>query len=141
MDAPPMRRRRAAMSQINVVPYIDVMLVLLIIFMVAAPMLPTGNVELPSLGEAAQTPEKPIQITVNADQSLVLMDRANQFEQPVTLAELPARIAALRDAGGNRPVVIAGDKSVRYGSVLQVMDALQRQNIARIGLLVQPTGK
>ncbi|MBI4754044.1 MAG: protein TolR [Betaproteobacteria bacterium] len=132
-------RQRRLMNQINVVPYIDVMLVLLVIFMVTAPMIQTGNIDLPSVGKSAQPPSAPIEITVRADQSLTLRDRAEGGpERSVSREEMVRAIGAAQARDPHKPVVIAGDKSVKYESVLGVMDALQRANVQRIGLLVQP---
>jgi biopolymer transport protein TolR len=128
------------MSQINVVPYIDVMLVLLVIFMVTAPMIQTGSVDLPSVGKSSQPPVAPLEVIIKADASLALRDRSKDgTEQVVTRADLAARIKETQTANPQQPVLIAGDKSVRYEVVLGVMDELQRQQVAKIGLLVQPT--
>jgi biopolymer transport protein TolR len=132
-------RQRRLMNEINVVPYIDVMLVLLVIFMVTAPMIQTGNIELPSVGKSAQPPVAPLEVIVRADRSLALRDRSKgDREEPLELAQLAA---AIRNAQAQNPaqaVLIAGDRNVRYEAVLQIMDTLQKQNVAKIGLLVQP---
>ncbi len=133
------RHKRQLMNQINVVPYIDVMLVLLIIFMVTAPMVQPGNVELPSVGKSAQPPVAPLEITVKADGSLTLRDRAgNATEQDLGKSELAQKVRAAQRKNPEQAVLIAGDKNVRYEAVLGVMDELQRQQVAKIGLLVQP---
>lgn len=127
------------MNQINVVPYIDVMLVLLVIFMVTAPMIQTASVDLPSVGKASQPAVAPLEVIVHADASLVLRNRAtNDPEQPVSRADLAARIKEAQTKNPQQAVLIAGDKNVRYEAVLGVMDELQRQQVAKIGLLVQP---
>jgi len=131
------------MNQINVVPYIDVMLVLLVIFMVTAPLANPGVVDLPSLGKSAQPPAAPLEVMIRADATLVLRerDKGNNAERNVSNAEL---VAALRDRQArnpDQPVVIAADKNVRYDAVLKVMDELQRANIRRVGLLVQPAAR
>lgn len=132
-------RQRRLMNQINVVPYIDVMLVLLVIFMVTAPMIQTGSVDLPSVGKAATPPVAPLEVMVKADGQLALRDRAQGADEiGVDKEELAARIKAAQAANPQQPVLIAGDKNVRYEVVLSVMDMLQKQNIARIGLLVAP---
>ncbi len=132
-------RKRRLMNEINVVPYIDVMLVLLVIFMVTAPMIQTGSVDLPSVGKSSQPPVAPLEVIIKADSSLALRDRSKgSAEQVVTRADLAGRIKQAQAANPQQSVLIAGDKSVRYEAVLAVMDELQRQQVARIGLLVQP---
>ena len=132
-------KQRRLMNQINVVPYIDVMLVLLVIFMVTAPMIQTGNIDLPSVGKAAQAPAAPLEVIVRADQKLALRDRAKgDKEIPIREEELAGYIKALQAKNPKQPVLIAGDKDVRYEAVLRVMDELQKQQVAKIGLLVQP---
>jgi len=136
-------RQRKLMNQINVVPYIDVMLVLLVIFMVTAPMIQTGSVDLPSVGKAnAQPPVAPLEVIVHADQSLALKDRSKgDKEVAVTRADLAERIKEAQAKNKDQPVLIAGDKNVKYEAVLGVMDELQKQQVAKIGLLVQPGKK
>ncbi|MBU0753035.1 MAG: protein TolR [Gammaproteobacteria bacterium] len=132
-------RQRRLMNQINVVPYIDVMLVLLVIFMVTAPMIQTGSVDLPSVGKSQQAPAAPLEITIKADQSLTLRDRAKGGEEVgVARGDLAARLKEAQAKNPQQPVLIAGDKSVKYEAVLSVMDELQRAQVAKIGLLVQP---
>jgi len=132
-------RQRRLMNQINVVPYIDVMLVLLVIFMVTAPLIHTASVDLPSVGKASQPPAQPLEVLIRGDGSLALRDRARSgAERPVVRRELAALIKDAQDKDPQRAVVIAGDKNVRYEAVLNVMDELQKQQVARIGLLVQP---
>lgn len=126
------------MNQINVVPYIDVMLVLLVIFMVAPQATPTGSIELPSVGQASQTPAQPIEVIVKADGKLALRDRdQGGKEEAVTRDALVTRIRDLQGAKPDRAVVVAGDKAARYEEILKVMDTLQGNGITRIGLLVQ----
>jgi len=133
------RKSRRLMNQINVVPYIDVMLVLLIIFMVTAPMIQPGSVDLPSVGKSTQPPVAPLEITVKADGTLTLRDRStNSNEDELTKAELAQRVRAAQKKNPEQAVLIAGDRNVKYDSVLGVMDELQRQQVAKIGLLVQP---
>ncbi len=132
-------RQRRLMNEINVVPYIDVMLVLLVIFMVTAPMIQTGSVDLPSVGKSQTPPVAPLEIIVKADQSLALRDRARGGQETnITRADLAKRLKEMQAKNPQQPVLIAGDKSVKYEAVLSVMDELQRQQIAKIGLLVQP---
>jgi biopolymer transport protein TolR len=133
-------RQRKLMNQINVVPYIDVMLVLLVIFMVTAPMIQTATVDLPSVGKSnAQPPVAPLEVIVRADQSLALRDRSKgDKEMPVTRAELAQRLKESQARNAQQAVLIAGDKNVKYEAVLGVMDELQQAQVGRIGLLVQP---
>ncbi len=132
-------RQRRLMNQVNVVPYIDVMLVLLVIFMVTAPMIQTGSVDLPSVGKSQAPPAAPLEIIVKADQSLAMRDRARGGQEfMVTRADLAEQLRAAQAKNPQQPVLIAGDKSVRYEAVLGVMDELQREHVAKIGLLVQP---
>lgn len=132
-------KQRRLMNEINVVPYIDVMLVLLVIFMVTAPMPPAGSINLPSVGKSAQPPTAPLEVIVKADASLALRDRASDSaEKTVTRAELVSYIKQLQIKNPQQPVLIAGDKDVKYEAVLNVMDELQRQQVEKIGLLVQP---
>ncbi|MEY4328497.1 MAG: hypothetical protein RL703_316 [Pseudomonadota bacterium] len=137
-----MRNRRKLKNEINVVPYIDVMLVLLVIFMVTAPMMPTGNIDLPTVGTAATPPAAPIEVTVREDRSLAIADRgSNGKEQSVSLDQLTDQLLTMQKGNPDTPVLIAGAKNVPYEAVLQVMDQLQRAQIKRVGLLVAPTGK
>ena len=132
-------RQRRLMNEINVVPYIDVMLVLLVIFMVTAPMIQTGNIELPSVGKASQPPVAPLEVIVRADRSLALRDRSKgDREESIDRSQLAGLIKTAQAKNPQQAVLIAGDRSVRYEEVLNVMDLLQKQHVTRIGLLVQP---
>ena len=139
-------RPRRLMNQINVVTYVDVMLVLLVIFMVTAPLVTTGVVDLPSVGKSAQLPAAPLEVIIKADGSLMLRQRAGvpsgggggqAQERRVTTAELVGALRERQAQNPDQPVVIAGDKDVRYEAVLKVMDELQKANIRRVGLLVK----
>ena len=131
------------MNQINVVPYIDVMLVLLVIFMVTAPLVNPGVVDLPSVGKSAQPPVAPLEVVIRADATLLLRDRAKGGgdERRVTNAELVAVLKKRQAGNADQPVVISADKDVRYEAVMKVMDELQRANVKRVGLMVKPTGR
>jgi biopolymer transport protein TolR len=134
-----MARTRKQVAQINVVPMIDVMLVLLVIFMVTAPFINPGQVELPSVGQTAQTPSQPLEIIIKESGEYRLRDRAaGGAERTVVRAELAAEVAALHRARPDQPVVIAADKNVRYEEVMHTMTILQRAQITRIGLLARP---
>jgi len=131
--------RRRSMNEINMVPFIDVMLVLLIIFMVTAPLITTGMVDLPSVGQSQQRPDKVIEVIVSGDEKLRL--RVDQQEPAaVTLAQLAQRVRSQQAGDAKVPVVISGDKSVRYERVVQVMDTLQRAGVQRVGLAVKQGG-
>ena len=135
-------RQRRMKNEINVVPYIDVMLVLLVIFMVTAPMMTTANIDLPSVGKAAQQAEKPLEVIIRPDRTLALIDRAGRgSERPVTREELVQAVLAAQARNPDQPVLISGDRSVRYEAVLEVMDALQRQQVKRVALNVQISTK
>ena len=133
-------RERRLKNEINVVPYIDVMLVLLVIFMVTAPMMTTASIDVPSVGKASQAPAEALQVNIRADQSLSL-SLSGKAERNMTRSELSAAIIEAQRKNPDQPVLIVGDKNVKYEAVLSVMDELQRQQVKRIGLLVQPTGK
>ena len=125
------------MNQINVVPYIDVMLVLLVIFMVTAPLIQVASVDVPTVGKASQAPVDPLQVIVKADQTLAFRTTPNAAPRDVSREELLRLVAEAQKKNPQQPVVVAGDKSVRYEAVMQVMDDLQKQQVARVGLLVQ----
>jgi len=133
------RRPRKAMNQINVVPYIDVMLVLLVIFMVTAPFINPAQVELPSVGKSAAAPVAPLEVTLREDGSLTLRDRAGEDPgESITEDRLAAAIQARQQIKPQQPVVISADKNVRYEGVMRVMDTLQSLGVPRVGLLVKP---
>jgi len=133
------RRTRKAMNEINVVPYIDVMLVLLVIFMVTAPFISPTQVELPSIGKSEQAPAAPLEVMIRADGEMVLRDRGiNEAGETIDEARLAEKVRArLLDKPG-QPVVISADRDVRYEHVMRAMDTLQNMGIARVGLLTKP---
>jgi len=130
------------MHDINIVPYVDVMLVLLVIFMVTAPLITPGVIDLPSVSKAANAPATPLEVVIRENRSMILRVRdkhgAVAEERPVARGELARLIRERQAESPDRPVLIAADKDVRYEAVLNVMDELQRQQVRRIGLLVQP---
>ena len=131
-----MRRERKAINQMNVVPYIDVMLVLLVIFMITAPLI-TGQVELPSMGSKLNVPVQPLEVTVRG-QALWLRDMATSAAQVrVSQDELVARLKEAQARRPDQPVVIAADRGARYQEVLEVLDVLQRNGVKRVGLLAR----
>jgi biopolymer transport protein TolR len=136
-----MRRTRKSINQINVVPYIDVMLVLLVIFMVTAPLINPGVIELPSVGTKLVAPAQPLEVTLRTDRTLWLADRqAGAAAVQVSRDELVARIRAKQAQLPDQPVVIAADRAARYEDVLGVLDLLQRNGAKRVGLLARPPG-
>ncbi len=127
------RHKRRVMNQINVVPYIDVTLVLLIIFMVTAPMTNPGVVELPKVGQTLKQPAKPpMMITVGKDKKITFENE--QVEKDALLAKVRAAL----DATPERAVVIAADKNVMYDDVVQVMNLLKVNDVQQVGLLLAP---
>ena len=132
-------RGRRTISEINMVPFIDVMLVLLIIFMVTAPLITPSMIALPKVGKASGQPPKPIQIEISKDE--VIQIKSGGSTTPVKLAEIGAAVKRLQPAAPATeqvtPVVISADKSIKYETVVKVMDALQKANVTRVGLSVQ----
>ena len=133
-----MRRARKPINQINVVPYIDVMLVLLIIFMVTAPLAAPGEIQLPSVGSKLTTPDTPLSVRVEG-KTITLTDRLAKTSRKVSQDQLVADVLAAQGTG-DRPVVIEADKNARYQDVLDILDVLQRNGVKRVGLLARPPG-
>jgi biopolymer transport protein TolR len=137
-----MRRTRKTINQINVVPYIDVMLVLLVIFMVTAPLINPGSIDLPSVGSKLTVPAEPMEVTLGPRGSLTLTDRqAATAAVKVSLDELVARIQAKQARFPEQPVVIVASGNVQYKEVIDVLDRLQTSGVRKVGLLAQPTGR
>jgi len=137
-----MPRARKTINQINVVPYIDVMLVLLVIFMVTAPLISPGSIDLPSVGSKLSVPAAPLEVTLGPNQTLTLVDR--QAATPpvnVSLDELVERIRAKQARLPDQPVVIGAAASTRYEDVIRVVDQLQRGGVQKVGLLARPAGR
>jgi len=133
------RSSRRLMNEINVVPYIDVMLVLLVIFMVTAPLVNPGQVELPSIAKTSAPPVAPLEVSVDKSGGLSLRDRdQDSVDRKVTRDELLAAIKEKQKSKPGQPVVIAADKDVIYKEVLEVMDMLQQNNVQKVGLLARP---
>jgi biopolymer transport protein TolR len=132
-------RRRRSMNEINMVPFIDVMLVLLIIFMVTAPLITTGLIDVPTVGKAQQRPQSVVEVMVGSDEKLRL--RVDQGDPAtVTLATLATRVRERQAGNAEVPVVISADRGVRYENVVRVMDVLQKAGVRRIGLAVKQGG-
>ena len=125
-------KRRGMMAEMNVVPYIDVMLVLVVILMVAAPFVNPSVVNLPSVNKASKAPEQVIEVIVYPDSRLSI--RQGKDMKPVDIPGLGAAVKTAQGEKSNIPVVIAADKDVRYEDVINVMKALQAAEIERVGL-------
>jgi biopolymer transport protein TolR len=128
-------RGRRTIAEINMVPFIDVMLVLLIIFMVTAPMITPSMVDLPSVGKAAKQPDQVIQIVIQKDERLSLSSEGKT--DSATLSNVASKVKQRVGEKTNTAVVISADRNVKYETVVKVMDSLQRAGIARVGLSVQ----
>ena len=134
-------RGRRTINEINMVPFIDVMLVLLIIFMVTAPLITPSMIDLPSVGKAAKQPDQIIQIILGKTEGVVDMKIKDQTKN-LPLKELASAVKSAQGAkdsaaAANSAVVISADKNVKYENVVKVMDTLQRAGIQRVGLSVQ----
>jgi len=135
------RSSRRLMNQINVVPYIDVMLVLLVIFMITAPLINPGQIELPQVSKSSDPPVQPLEVSIHTDQTLTLRDRARSTEErKVPRKELLQAIRQKQKQNPGQALVIAADKDVRYEAVLEVMDMLQQNQVRKVGLLAKPRG-
>ena len=133
-------RRRRAMADINVVPYIDVMLVLLVIFMVTAPLVAPSIINLPSVGGSAQQQQIPplvVNIKANGDVSVRYKDENGSHEQQMSQADLKTFVQQRIPTNPDQPVVIAADKTVQYDNVMTVMSDLKTLGVKRVGLLVK----
>ncbi len=132
-------RGRRTINEINMVPFIDVMLVLLIIFMVTAPLITPSMIALPRVGQAAAQPAKPIQVLLDKNERIEI--RTEGSPQPATLANVGAAVKRLQgnaaQADQATPVVISADKSLKYETVVSVWDALTKAGVSRIALSVQ----
>jgi biopolymer transport protein TolR len=133
-----LRRRRRTIAEINVVPYIDVMLVLLIIMMVASPAVNPGQIDLPSVGQNLNTAVAPLEVRIKEDGSLLLVNRqAGGAEKPTTRQKLVADVRAIVGKKPDQAVVISADKNLRYDDVMKTLDVLQQSGIKRVGLLAK----
>ena len=129
--------RRRTMNEINMVPFIDVMLVLLIIFMVTAPLITTGVIDLPSVGKSNAQPQKFVEVVVGSDERLKLKIDGQADALPITLTQLAARVQSAQAGNAQTPVVISAERGVKYEVVVRVMDSLQRAGVQRVGLSVK----
>ncbi|KQT10363.1 biopolymer transporter ExbD [Ramlibacter sp. Leaf400] len=130
-------RGRRTINEINMVPFIDVMLVLLIIFMVTAPLITPSLIDLPTVGKAKRSPDRKLEVVIGKDEKLVL--KSGDQSRSLSIAELAASVVAAQAGQPNESVavVISADRSVKYESVVMVMDTLQRAGVQRVGLSVQ----
>ncbi len=128
-------RGRRTINEINMVPFIDVMLVLLIIFMVTAPLITPSVIDLPSIGKAARQPDQVLQIVIDKDGLLNLKNEDKTMQ--LGLREIADAVRQAQQGKTDPAVVISADRNVRYEVVVQVMDSLQRGGIGRVGLSVQ----
>ena len=137
----PALRKRGPMSEINIVPYVDVMLVLLVIFMVTAPLITPAVIDLPTVSKAGQPKVVPLEVFVKADKGLVVRSRdrsgAIVSERTISRGELAAAIKEARGRDADLSVLVGGDKDARYEAVLHVMDELKKQGVQRVGLQVK----
>ena len=130
-------RGRRTINEINMVPFIDVMLVLLIIFMVTAPLITPSIIDLPSVGKANRPPDQKLEVVIGKDEALTLRN-GNQSSKLAASALAQAIVSAqAAKPAGSVAVVISADRSVKYETVVRVMDTLQRAGVQRVGLSVQ----
>jgi biopolymer transport protein TolR len=135
-------RGRRTINEINMVPFIDVMLVLLIIFMVTAPLITPSVINLPSVDRANRQPDKPVEILIKSDNEVQIRKDPSMGSGGLSFPMSQIGQAARNAQGGDdaRPVVISADKSVKYETVVRAMNQLKRAGIERVGLAVQTTG-
>jgi biopolymer transport protein TolR len=132
-------RGRRTINEINMVPFIDVMLVLLIIFMVTAPLITPSLIDLPSVGKASRKPDKVIEVLIGKDERLEL--RSGDKTLAMTLKDIGPSVKQAQSGQppGSVAVVISADRNVKYEAVVKVMDTLKRAEVDRVGLSVQTT--
>ncbi|PTD96008.1 protein TolR [Pseudothauera lacus] len=133
-------RQRRLMNQINVVPYIDVMLVLLVIFMVTAPMIQTGNIDVPTAGAVSTPPTEAVVIAVDADRSLSVRATANAAERKLTDLEFQRFLAEALAANPEQTFLIAADKTLPYQTVIDVLEAVRRAGVSKVSLQTAASG-
>ena len=130
--------RRRTMNEINMVPFIDVMLVLLIIFMVTAPLISPSVIDLPSVGKAATLPDQVIQVEINKDEKVTVKSTGTVSKTvSSSLDNLVRDVRALQGEASQGPVVITAERTIKYETVVKAMDSLQRAGVQRVGLSVQ----
>ncbi len=134
--------RRRTMNDINMVPFIDVMLVLLIIFMVTAPLITPSVIDIPSVGKAASAPDRVITIEISKDSQIEIRARAigskgTDSVASATLENVAQQALQLQGGDAQTPVIISADRTIAYETVVKVMDSLQRAGVQRVGLAVK----
>ena len=130
-------RGRRTINEINMVPFIDVMLVLLIIFMVTAPLITPSVINLPSVGKGAKQPDQVIQIVIGKDESIEM--KIKEKSTALGFKDIASAVKQAQTGVTNSAVVISADKNIKYEAVVKVMDTLQRAGVQRVGLSVQLT--
>lgn len=131
-------RGRRAMNDINMVPFIDVMLVLLIIFMVTAPLISPSVIDLPSVGKASTVPDQVIHIEISKEERITVKSTGTVNKSvDSTLLGLARDVRELQGETAQGPVVITADRTIKYETVVKAMDTLQRAGVQRVGLSVQ----
>ncbi|MBD5803059.1 Biopolymer transport protein ExbD [Azoarcus sp. Aa7] len=130
-------RQRRLMNQINVVPYIDVMLVLLVIFMVTAPMIQTGSVDLPTVGGVPQPPVEAMILTVSKDGSLALQATAASPPRKLEKLALIRELESAVKKNPSQPIIVAADKNVIYDEVMKTLQDLRTRGFQKISLQTQ----
>ncbi len=136
--APRSGRGRRTMNEINMVPFIDVMLVLLIIFMVTAPLISPSVIDLPSVGKAATVPDQVIHVEISKDEKITVKSTGTVSKTlQSTLSALAKDVRSLQGEVSQGPVVITADRTIKYETVVKAMDTLQRAGVQRVGLSVQ----
>ncbi len=136
-------RGRRTISEINMVPFIDVMLVLLIIFMVTAPLITPSMIALPKVGKAPSQPQNPVQIQISKDVKVQIKFKTDSVPSNVrnVAADIVKMEPAVKAGAQAVPVVISADKAIKYETVVQVMDNLNKAGVSRVGLSVQTGAK
>jgi len=130
------------MNDINMVPFIDVMLVLLIIFMVTAPLISPSVIDIPSVGKASVAPDQVITVEIGKNQHIEIRSRSNDpkgtdVKQSSTLEEVGPAVYQLQAGHANAPVVISADRTIAYETVVSTLDHLQKAGVQRVGLAVR----
>ena len=133
------RRKRKLSSDINVVPYIDIMLVLLVVFMVTAPLFSQGyNVELPAVNSKPLQLNRQTQVVISITESGVYYYNEGQRNERLTLRQIQTKLQALQKSKDELEVFIKGDTKIQYGAVMTLMGSLQQSGIENVGLITQP---